>query len=59
MVNNMDAQLQFEVVNQFINRVDKFKPVADSRNYLYAHFETQHRQYFPLCHKSDKTNYRY
>lgn len=35
----MDAQLQFEVVNQFIKRVDKFKPVADSRNYLYAHFE--------------------
>ena len=32
------AQLQFEVIHQIINRTDTFKPVADSRNYLKAHF---------------------
>ncbi len=35
----MSAQLLFEVTNQTINRIDKFKPVADSRNYLVAHFK--------------------
>ena len=34
----MSAQLLFEVTHQIINRVDTFKPVADSRNYLIAHF---------------------
>lgn len=33
------AQLQFEVINQTVNRVDTFKPVAKSQNYLYAHFD--------------------
>lgn len=33
------AQLQFVVVNQIIFRNDHFKPVALSKNYLYAHFE--------------------
>ena len=33
------AQLQFAVVNQIIFRNDHFKPVALSKNYLYAHFE--------------------
>lgn len=32
------AQLQFSVKNQFISRKDNFKPVAKSRNYLYAEF---------------------
>lgn len=35
----MDAQLRFEITNQLINRVDTFKPVADSKNYLTAHFD--------------------
>ena len=35
----MDAQLKFEITNQLINRVDTFKPVADSKNYLTAHFD--------------------
>lgn len=30
--------LEFEITNQFINRVDTLKPVAKSQNYLYAHF---------------------
>lgn len=34
-----DIQLTFEVTNQLIHRTDKFKPVADSKNYLYAHFD--------------------
>lgn len=34
----MSAQLLFEVTHQIINRIDTFKPVADSRNYLIAHF---------------------
>lgn len=33
------AQLQFTVTNQIITRTDSFKPVARSKNYLYAHFE--------------------
>ena len=33
------GQLLFEVKNQHINRLDRFKPVADSKNYLYAHFD--------------------
>jgi hypothetical protein len=33
------AQLQFTVTNQIITRIDNFKPVALSKNYLYAHFE--------------------
>lgn len=32
-------QLFFEITNQKINRVDTFKPVAKSLNYLYAHFD--------------------
>lgn len=32
-------QLLFKVTHQMINRVDTFKPVADSKNYLYAHFD--------------------
>ena len=32
------AQLQFSVDNQIITRTDTFKPVARSRNYLYAQF---------------------
>ena len=32
-------QLLFEVENQNITRIDKFRPVAYSRNYLYAHFD--------------------
>ena len=32
------AQLQFSVSNQLISRKDDFKPVAKSRNYLYAEF---------------------
>lgn len=35
----MNTQLKFEVTNQLINRVDTFKPVADSKNYLTAHFD--------------------
>lgn len=35
----MSAQLLFEVTHQTINRIDTFKPVADSRNYLSAHFD--------------------
>lgn len=31
--------LKFEVTNQLINRVDQEKPVADSVNYLFAHFD--------------------
>lgn len=34
----MNAQLQFEVTNQHIKRTDTFKPVAKSKNYLYAEF---------------------
>lgn len=34
-----DAQLTFEITNQLIRRTDKFKPIADSKNYLYAHFD--------------------
>ena len=30
--------LKFEVFKQFINRVDKEQPSADSQYYLYAHF---------------------
>ena len=33
------AQLFFGVKHQIINRLDTFKPVADSKNYLYAHFD--------------------
>ena len=33
------AQLHFNVRNQMINRVDHFRPVAKSRNYLYAEFQ--------------------
>lgn len=32
------AQLQFAVNHQIISRTDNFKPVAESKNYLYAHF---------------------
>lgn len=32
------SQLLFKITHQMINRVDTFKPVADSRNYLTAHF---------------------
>lgn len=32
-------KLRFEVKNQFINRVDKMQPSADSKYYLYAHFD--------------------
>lgn len=32
------AQLLFNIKNQWIYRTDKFKPVAKSRNYLYAQF---------------------
>ncbi len=38
-VITLSAQLQFEITHQRINRVDTFKPVSDSKNYLYAHFE--------------------
>lgn len=31
-------KLRFDVKNQFINRVDKIQPSADSQYYLYAHF---------------------
>jgi len=31
--------LKFEITNQIINRIDDEKPVADSVNYLFAHFE--------------------
>lgn len=34
----MNAILEFNVSNQIITRVDDFKVVADSRNYLHAHF---------------------
>ena len=34
-----DTQLIFEVTHQLIHRVDKFKPIADSKNYLYAHVD--------------------
>ena len=34
----MDAVLEFNVSNQIITRVDDFDVVADSHNYLYAHF---------------------
>lgn len=33
------AQLLFEITNQVINRIDTFKPVAASKNYLLAHFD--------------------
>lgn len=32
------AQLQFAVNHQIISRTDNFKPVAESKNYLHAHF---------------------
>lgn len=32
-------QLYFEVDHQFINRLDEERPVAESKNYLYAHFD--------------------
>ena len=32
-------KLRFEVKHQFINRVDKEQPSADSKYYLYAHFD--------------------
>ena len=32
-------QLLFEVTHQTINRIDTFKPVAGSKNYLSAHFD--------------------
>ena len=32
------AQLVFEIKNQWISRTDTFKPVAKSKNYLYAQF---------------------
>ena len=35
----MSSQIQFEVANQIITRKDNFKPVADSKNYLYAQFD--------------------
>ena len=35
----MSAQLQFEITNQIIKRVDDFKVVGDSQNYLYAKFD--------------------
>lgn len=35
----MDAQLQFQINNQTIKRTDKFKVVAKSHDYLFAHFE--------------------
>lgn len=31
--------LKFEIFKQFINRVDELDPVADSQNYLAAHFD--------------------
>lgn len=34
----MNPRLRFDVNNQSIKRVDDFKVVANSRNYLYAHF---------------------
>lgn len=34
----MDAQLQFKVTNQMIERTDEFKVVAKSVDYLYAQF---------------------
>lgn len=34
-----DAQLNFSLKNQIIRRTDDFKVVADSINYLYAHFD--------------------
>lgn len=34
----MSAQLQFEVHDQIIQRVDNFKPATDTQNYLRAHF---------------------
>lgn len=36
---NNNPQLYFIVKNQNISRIDKFEPVAKSKNYLYAHFE--------------------
>ena len=35
----MSAQLYFEVRDQIIQRIDKFKPATDTQNYLKAHFE--------------------
>ena len=32
-------ELNFQITHQHINRVDTEKPVADSKNYLYAHFD--------------------
>ncbi len=32
-------KLKFELAKQFINRVDTENPVADSKYYLYAHFD--------------------
>lgn len=32
-------QLLFEITHQTINRIDTFKPVAGSKNYLGAHFD--------------------
>lgn len=34
----MDAQLKFTITDQTIKRTDTFKPVSDSRDYLYAGF---------------------
>lgn len=33
------AQLNFDIINQQIVRTDYFKPVAESQNYLFAHFD--------------------
>lgn len=35
----MAGQLNFEIRNQLIKRVDKFIPMSKSRNYLVAHFD--------------------
>ena len=32
-------QLWFEITHQHINRIDRFKPVSDTKNYLHAHFD--------------------
>lgn len=53
-------RLEFDVSDQFINRIDQQRPVADSRNYLYAHFnflteEWQSKIVTALFTKEDKS----
>lgn len=38
MENINSNTLEFEVINQLVKRKDRLRPVANSKNFLYAHF---------------------